>query len=256
MSTALSAFTSKIRPHALRCPDFTIEEEVLNAARRFCDETWVWTSRHTLNLSEDVQSYTLTSAITLPASSEIIGVHSVTGPWKTTGSELSSGTLTLGDWYKITAMNTADFTADGADQGIMGEVFQATAQTVTLDASNKVIEVTENTSEHTGYAYDLIDDLWEEGSAPSEDFSLRILLVLRPALSVTTLPDFLHDRFELTLRSGALAELLARPAADWTNFELARYHDTLFRRDLAKQKRRANKGYGRGSLRVQVRKFM
>lgn len=256
MSTALSDFTAKVRPHALRCPDFTIEEEILNAARRFCDETWIWTSMHTLNLSEDVQSYVLTSAITLPTTSEVIGLHSVTGHWKTTGSELSSGTLTLGDWYKITAVDTADFTADGADQGIVGEVFQATAQTVTLDANDKVIEVTENASEYTDYSYDLIEDLWEESSAPSQDFSLRILLVLRPTLNATTLPDFLHDRFELTLRSGALAELLARPAADWTNFELARYHDTLFRKGVARQKRRKTKGYGRGSLRVQGRRFM
>lgn len=62
-------------------------------------------------------------------------------PADTLGSELGSGTLTIGQKYQITARTDADFTADGAADNNVGTQFVATAATVTLDAGDKVKRV-------------------------------------------------------------------------------------------------------------------
>ncbi|MBI9087510.1 MAG: hypothetical protein JEZ11_28230 [Desulfobacterales bacterium] len=53
---------------------------------------------------------------------------------------LSSGNLTVGKVYEITARSTVDFTADGSADNTVGTIFVATGTSVTLDASNTVVE--------------------------------------------------------------------------------------------------------------------
>jgi len=56
-------------------------------------------------------------------------------------AELSSGTLTAGKMYEISARTDADFTADGAPDNVVGTTFIATGTSVTLDAGDKVYPV-------------------------------------------------------------------------------------------------------------------
>ena len=60
----------------------------------------------------------------------------------TDGAELSSGTLTVGKTFKITAQDGEDFTADGSPDNVVGTIFTATGTNVTLDANDKVVPVT------------------------------------------------------------------------------------------------------------------
>lgn len=57
---------------------------------------------------------------------------------KTVGAELSSGNLSIGTNYKITAQNTVDFTLDGSPDNNVGTVFRATGNSQTLTANDKV----------------------------------------------------------------------------------------------------------------------
>lgn len=57
------------------------------------------------------------------------------------GSELDSGSLTIGLTYEITAQDGEDFTADGAADNNVGTRFTATGTSVTLDANDKVIQI-------------------------------------------------------------------------------------------------------------------
>jgi len=57
------------------------------------------------------------------------------------GEELDSGSLTIGNKYRITAQDGEDFTADGAPDNNVGTVFVATGTNVTLDANDKVVEM-------------------------------------------------------------------------------------------------------------------
>lgn len=56
--------------------------------------------------------------------------------------EMSSGNLTVGRCYKISARTEQDFTADGAPDNNVGTYFNATGTNVTLDADDKVFPVT------------------------------------------------------------------------------------------------------------------
>ena len=53
-------------------------------------------------------------------------------------SEISSGNLTVGEYYIITARDDAVFTADGAADNNVGTEFTATGTSVTLDSGDKV----------------------------------------------------------------------------------------------------------------------
>ena len=71
---------------------------------------------------------------------KLAGAFNTVGP-DMLGSELASGTLTIGKRYQITARTDADFTADGAADNVVGTQFTATDTTVTLDAGDKVKEI-------------------------------------------------------------------------------------------------------------------
>jgi hypothetical protein len=75
-----------------------------------------------------------------PASTNKVTAWSRTGADKL-GTELASGSLTIGRVYKITARTEQDFTADGAADNNVGTEFVCTATNVTLDADDKVQEI-------------------------------------------------------------------------------------------------------------------
>jgi hypothetical protein len=62
------------------------------------------------------------------------------------GTEMSSGTFTIGKTYKITAHDDADFTTVGSPDNNVGTYFTATAEGVgILDAGDKVVPITLDT---------------------------------------------------------------------------------------------------------------
>jgi len=56
-------------------------------------------------------------------------------------AELSSGTLTVGTMYEISARTDGNFTDDGAPDNVVGTTFIASGTSVTLDAGDKVYPV-------------------------------------------------------------------------------------------------------------------
>lgn len=65
-------------------------------------------------------------------------IHEV---WARKRVELTSGNLTIGRRYEITACDDAVFTDDGAADNNVGTQFTASAETVTLDADNRVVRI-------------------------------------------------------------------------------------------------------------------
>lgn len=109
------------------------------------DGTAVWT----------IGGRLLLGYVSEPASTNKVTAYGII-PADTLGSELSSGSLTIGQKYQITARTDADFTADGAADNVVGTQFVATAATVTLDAGDKVKRVQWGVGEksfHNGSAF-------------------------------------------------------------------------------------------------------
>lgn len=94
------------------------------------DGTAVWT----------IGGRLLLGYVSEPASTNKVTAYGII-PADALGSELASGSLTIGQKYQITARTDANFTADGAADNVVGTQFVATAATVTLDAGDKVKRV-------------------------------------------------------------------------------------------------------------------
>ncbi len=75
----------------------------------------------------------LTRLVKVPDSNNVVRIRFL--KW---GTELSSGKLTVGTIYIITARTDAEFTTDGAPNNEVGTIFKATGTSVTLVAGNKV----------------------------------------------------------------------------------------------------------------------
>jgi len=58
--------------------------------------------------------------------------------------------------------------------------------------------------------------------------NLTINAVLKPSQTCTTVDDFLFEDYRIGIAAGAKASLMAMPAKEWTNFELAGYYKSLF----------------------------
>jgi mannose/fructose/N-acetylgalactosamine-specific phosphotransferase system component IIB len=109
------------------------------------DGTAVWT----------IGGRLLLGYVSEPASTNKVTAYGII-PADTLGSELSSGSLTIGQKYQITARTDANFVADGAADNVVGTQFVATAATVTLDAGDKVKRVQWGVGEksfHNGSAF-------------------------------------------------------------------------------------------------------
>ena len=58
--------------------------------------------------------------------------------------------------------------------------------------------------------------------------TLAIKAALKPSQTCTTVDDFLFEDYRIGIAAGAKASLMAMPAKEWTNFELAGYYKSLF----------------------------
>lgn len=97
-------------------------------------------------------------------------VHEV---WARKRVELTSGNLTVGRRYEITARDDAVFTNDGAADNNVGTQFTADAATVTLDADDRVVRIDYDDSDE-GYQLELVKrvaletELIEDGAVAAQ----------------------------------------------------------------------------------------
>jgi hypothetical protein len=84
-------------------------------------------------------------------------------------------------------------------------------------------------------AFSLVND-FELRFYPTPDatYTFEAVVALKPALSARGVEDFLYENHGRAIANGALALLLAMPAREWTNLELAVVYQQLFERGIAK----------------------
>lgn len=122
--------------------------------------TWLTGKTGLVTVTDGTVTWTLGGRLLLGYVSEPASTNKTTAygiiPVDTLGSELSSGSLTIGQKYQITARTDANFVADGAADNVVGTQFVATAATVPLDAGDKVKRVQWGVGEksfHNGSAF-------------------------------------------------------------------------------------------------------
>ncbi len=75
--------------------------------------------------------------------------QSIYNVWLRPRTLITSGTLTDGEYYEITAVSLLDFTDDGAATNTVGTRFTATSETLTMTAADNVIKLSYELTEES-----------------------------------------------------------------------------------------------------------
>lgn len=89
-------------------------------------------------------------------------------------------------------------------------------------------------------------------SPPASDGVLKLVLILTPTRTATSIPRFLYDLHGDAIEHGAKARLLLIPNRPWTNGELAAYHKQEFEKMVGTLSIKADKDGTRRPLRVKT----
>lgn len=92
---------------------------------------------------------------------------------------------------------------------------------------------------------------------PNADSTKEIFMDVAVTIkkSETTVIEFVHEKWEDAIVSGALATILKINGSNWTNPELAKDFENVFRRDIKRARAESLKGVGEQAARVQPQQF-
>jgi hypothetical protein len=76
-----------------------------------------------------------------------------------------------------------------------------------------------------------------------------------PLTSITSMDDFIYDRFHEAIEARAKWQLLKMPGKDWSNGVMAAHNDTLYNDGVAKAKTLKSHGFTKGNKRVKSQRF-
>lgn len=85
--------------------------------------------------------------------------------------------------------------------------------------------------------------------------TLKIRVAVKPLSNSENIPDFFYEDWRRVLASGAIARLAAVPGKEYTNADLAVYHERLFQMGMGRAMNRLASGMTRRGLRVRPRRF-
>lgn len=84
---------------------------------------------------------------------------------------------------------------------------------------------------------------------------LKIRVAVKPLSSAEYIPDFFYEDWRRPIASGAISRLCAIPGKEYSQPELATYHERLFQTGMSKAMSRLYAGNTQRGLRVQPRRF-
>lgn len=85
------------------------------------------------------------------------------------------------------------------------------------------------------------------------DLSLRVFMV--PSDTATTLPDWMVQKYYVTLADGAIADLAAIPNQEFTDPSMANYHGAMFNSEVDRLKTKMMRGQQRSRLKSKSQYF-
>jgi hypothetical protein len=75
---ATSAFQFKVSPHVPGCPPFLMDQEIVEAARTFCEDTWIWQDAPASEQQLVPDGALAIFPLTIASGSEFVGISAVT----------------------------------------------------------------------------------------------------------------------------------------------------------------------------------
>jgi hypothetical protein len=228
MSKAWSLYLPEVLPEVENCPQIMAVNAVRNAAIEFSEKSWAWTFEFAPSggsLVADQATYTITPPFSAPQDCNIL-------------------TLARLGYYAVDATKPQDVPGpyseaelDRLRPGWREEESTGTLNTVSLftykDLTLRIIPI----------------------PVVNQADALVATAVLKPARAGTAGPDVLYEDWLEAIAHGAKWKLMALPKKEWSDPDLAGYHEKEFRKGINKALARQIKGGGRQSVTAYPREF-
>lgn len=225
MATLLTAWTPKILTQVVGVPVPGIQYAVREAAKSFCDETFLWTfSLDRISIVADTGTYDLT--VPVIQSAELISIANVK--------------------YK----------EDGADDDQFARLDPISEKQKDLIDSGSWSFLT---SPRPNYYYsDFLNKQISFYQIPSEASAsgLLVKVALRPEGTALDVPDFLYTDFEDEIADGALEILFGAKAMPWYDPEKSLFHRAMFKDACGDGRQKRIAGPTNRPMRVRMRNWV
>lgn len=90
---------------------------------------------------------------------------------------------------------------------------------------------------------------------PDAAYEVHMTVAFAPKRNALTVPDYLYEQYEETIKHGALGRVFSQPSQPWTNAQLALSHYKLFHHLVDVARAEMQKGRVRSNLMVASRPF-
>jgi hypothetical protein len=220
MATNITVLSNRVQPDVIGCPRSVVDNAVIDAIIKFCEETHIIEQA----FEHDVVSGDITAADNDSVNVDLVADGGV------------SATLR--------PVVITEFRIDGAQW-----------ETEYTQLLNDLDDLSEIEIQDTKlFTYPDRTHIKFYG-IDAEDQRFYIKQAYAPITSITTIDDYIYDRYHKAIEARAKWELMSMQGKDWSNGALAAYNDSLYKIGVAEAKTTKSHGFTKGNKRVKSTRF-
>lgn len=218
MSTAITVLSNRVQPEVIGCPKTVVDNAVVDAIIKFCEET---------HIIEQAFEHDVVSGDITAADNDSVNVLLTT---------YVSATLR--------PIVITEFRIDG--------VLWETAYLNLLNDLDDLDELYVSNTKYFNYPDRTHIKFY---GIEAEDQRFYIKQAYAPLTSITTIDDYIYDRYHKAIEGRAKWELMTMPGKDWSNGDLALYNNKMYRDGVAEAKSIVSHGFTKGNKRPKSQRF-
>jgi hypothetical protein len=212
MATSITTISNRVQPDVIGCPKSVVDNAVIDAIIKFCEET---------HIIEQAFEHDVVAGDIVAADNDSVNVLLTT---------YVSATLR--------PVVITEFRIDG--------VVWETAYLELLNDLDDLDELYISNSKYFNYPDRTHIKFF---GIEAEDQRFYIKQAYAPLTTITTIDDYIYDRYHKAIEARAKWELMSMPGKDWSNGELALYNLRLYRDGVAEAVSIVSHGFTKGSKR-------
>lgn len=218
MATAITTLSNRVQPDVIGCPRPVVDNAVIDAIIKFCEET---------HIIEQAFEHDVVTADITAADNDSVNVLLTT---------YVSATLR--------PIVVTEFRIDG--------VIWETSYLKLLNDLDDLDEIDIVSTKYFNYP-DRTHIKFLGIEAKDQRFYIK--QAYAPLTTITTIDDYIYDRYHKAIEARAKWELMSMPGKDWSNGALAVYNMGLYRDGIAEAKSILAHGFTKGNRRVKSQRL-
>lgn len=220
MATAITILSNRVQPDVIGCPRPVVDNAVIDAIIKFCEET---------HIIEQAFEHDVLEADITAADNDSVNVDLV-----------NDGGVSA----TLRPVVVTEFRIDGVPW-----------ETSYLELLNDLDDLNELYIASTKY-FNYPDRTHIKFlGIEAKDQRFYIKQAYAPLTTITTMDDYIYDRYHKAIEARAKWELMSMPEKDWSNGELALYNMGLYKDGIAEAKSILSHGFTKGNRRPKSMRF-